>query len=178
MAEERCWGECGGENPAETPQGLCRECLTKLARSSGAKAGQDDIPTSATPPAGFLPPNPSELAGQFPQLETLDLLGQGGMGAVYQARQKHLDRLVALKILPPHTDLPQAFSDRFVREARSLARLNHPGIVSVYDFGHTQAGLYYFIMEYVDGTDLRRVIQAGNLSVAETLKITPQICEA
>jgi|GEM_PF-1356152 len=185
MAEERCWGECGGKRPAETPQGLCRECLKKLGLPSGpnadqakTSANQNGIPTGATPPAGFVPPDPAELAGQFPQLEILDLLGQGGMGAVYKARQTHLDRLVALKILPPQIGRTQAFAERFVREARSLARLNYPRIVSVYDFGHTEAGLYYFIMEFVDGTDLRRVIQAGELPGAEALAIIPQICEA
>ena len=185
MAEERCWGECGGKRPAETPQGLCRQCLMKLGLPSDPKAnqvetsgGQSDIPTSATPPAGFVPPEPEELARQFPQLDILELLGQGGMGVVYKARQRQLDRLVALKILPPQIGLTEAFAERFTREARSLARLSHPRIVMIYDFGRTQAGLYYFIMEYVDGTDLRRVIQTGELSVSEALKIIPQICEA
>ncbi|MFC1636108.1 serine/threonine-protein kinase [Planctomycetota bacterium] len=178
MADERCWGECGGERPAETPQGLCKECLSKLGRPDSAQVGQNNIPTSATPPAGFVPPEPAELAGQFPQLEILELLGQGGMGAVYKARQKHLDRLVALKILPPQIGQSPAFADRFVREARSLARLNDQHIVSVFDFGHTDAGLYYFIMEFVDGTDLRRIIQAGEISTSETLAIISQVCDA
>ena len=85
------------------------------------------------------------------------------MGAVYKARQRQLDRLVALKILPPEVGQTEAFAERFTREARSLAKLNHPGIVSVFDFGRTEDGLYYFVMEFVDGTDLRRVIQAGQL---------------
>jgi tRNA A-37 threonylcarbamoyl transferase component Bud32 len=157
----------------------------KLGLPTGAEAGkaavsgdQGDVPTMTTPPAGFEPPSPAELAGQFPQLEIVELLGQGGMGAVYKARQKQLDRLVALKILPPQIGQTEAFAERFTREARSLARLNHPRIVSVHDFGHTDAGLYYFIMEFVDGTDLRRVIQSGELSPAEALAIVPQICEA
>jgi tRNA A-37 threonylcarbamoyl transferase component Bud32 len=132
----------------------------------------------STPLGGFVPPEPAELAKQFPQLEILELLGQGGMGAVYKARQKQLDRLVALKVLPPEVGRTEAFAERFAREARSLAKLNHPRIVSVYDFGHTEAGLYYFIMEFVDGTDLRQVIQAGELTAAEALAIIPQVCEA
>ena len=185
MAEERCWGECGGKRPAESPQGLCRQCLMKLGLPGGPKANQaetstdqSDIPTNVTPPAGFVPPDPAELAGQFPQLEILELLGQGGMGVVYKARQRQLDRLVALKILPPQIGRTEAFAERFTREARSLARLSHPRIVMIYDFGHTEAGLYYFIMEFVDGTDLRRVIQTGELSASEALNIIPQICEA
>jgi len=185
MAEERCWGECGGKRPAETPQGLCRQCLMKLglpggpkANQGGTSANQSDIPTNVTPPAGFVPPEPEELARQFPQLDILELLGQGGMGVVYKARQRQLDRLVALKILPPQIGLTEAFAERFSREARSLAKLSHPRIVMIYDFGHTEAGLYYFLMEFVDGTDLRRVIQTGELSASEALKIIPQICEA
>ncbi|UCE49614.1 MAG: serine/threonine protein kinase [Phycisphaerales bacterium] len=185
MADERHCSECGGALPADAPQGLCPQCLLKLGLPTGAEAGkrdvsgdQSDVPTTATPPVGFVPPEPAELARQFPQLEILELLGQGGMGAVYKARQKQLDRLVALKILPPQIARDEAFAERFTREARSLARLNHPRIVSVHDFGHTDAGLYYFIMEFVDGTDLRRVIQAGELSPAEALAIVPQICEA
>jgi len=100
------------------------------------------------------------------------------MGAVYKARQKQLDRLVALKILPPEVGQDPAFAERFSREARSLAKLNHPRIVSVFDFGHTKDGLYYFIMEFVDGTDLRHIIEGGQLDPDEALAIVPQICEA
>jgi tRNA A-37 threonylcarbamoyl transferase component Bud32 len=143
---------------------------------SSQAAGEGSAETSPGP--GFAPPEPAELAEQCPHLEILELLGQGGMGAVYKARQKQLDRLVALKILPPQVSQTEAFAERFTREARSLAKLNHPHIVIVHDFGKTEAGLYYFIMEFVDGTDLRQVMRTQQLSPAEALAIVPQICEA
>jgi tRNA A-37 threonylcarbamoyl transferase component Bud32 len=150
---------------------------TKPADNADSEVASD-IPTSATPPGRFVPPQPEQLAGQFPHLEIIELLGQGGMGAVYKARQKQLDRLVALKILPPEVEQQAAFAERFTREARSLARLNHPHIVTVYDFGHTAEDLYFFVMEFVEGTDLRHVIQNAKLSPKEALAIVPQVCEA
>ena len=185
MVEKNHCPECGAELPADAPQGQCPKCLMKLGLPTGADVDKadgtkptSDIPAKPTPPAGFVPPEPSVLAGQFPQLEIIALVGQGGMGAVYKARQKQLDRFVALKILPPEISQTEAFAERFTREARSLAKLSHPRIVSVYDFGHTEQGLYYFIMEFIDGTDLRRVIQSGALSADQALAIVPQICEA
>lgn len=185
MAEENRCPQCGAELPASAPQGMCPQCIMKLGFPSGvaadgadATAGRGDVPTGATSPAGFVAPQPAELAGQFPQLEILEFLGQGGMGAVYKARQKRLGRLVALKILPPQVGRDPAFAERFEREARSMAMLNHPHIVTVYDFGQTEEGLYYFTMEFVDGTDLRHVIQAGSIEPSEALAIVPQICEA
>jgi tRNA A-37 threonylcarbamoyl transferase component Bud32 len=150
---------------------------TKQAGNAGSEVASD-VPTSATPPGKFVPPRPEELTGQFPHLEIIELLGQGGMGAVYKARQKQLDRLVAIKILPPEVEQQAAFAERFTREARSLARLNHPYIVTVYDFGRTAEGLYFFMMEFVEGTDLRHVIHNAKLSPREALAIIPQICEA
>jgi uncharacterized protein (TIGR03067 family) len=122
-------------------------------------------------------PPPDELAKHFPQLEIIGLLGQGGMGAVYKAREPGLDRLVALKILPPDAARDPAFAERFKREARALAKLNHPNIVAVYGLGEAD-GLYYFIMEYVDGVNLRELIFSGQCKPEEALKIVPQICEA
>jgi serine/threonine protein kinase len=99
------------------------------------------------------------------------------MGAVYKARQKKLDRLVAVKILPPEVARDPAFAQRFMREARSLARLNHPNIVTVHDFGDTDA-LYYFTMEYVDGHNLRDLLQNGALPAGQVRSIVPQLCDA
>jgi tRNA A-37 threonylcarbamoyl transferase component Bud32 len=124
-----------------------------------------------------MPPAPAELALHFPQLEILALLGQGGMGAVYKARQKKLDRLVALKVLPPEVARDPAFAERFTREARSLARLNHPQIVTVHDFGDVD-GLYYFTMEYVDGRNLRDLLHEGPLPPAQARSLVLQICDA
>lgn len=125
----------------------------------------------------FTPPKPDQLAQHFPQLEILDLVGHGGMGAVYKARQRGLDRMVALKILPPEVGQDPSFAERFSREARALAKLNHPHIVGVYDSGNVD-GLYYLLMEYVDGVNLREAIQTKELTPAEALAIVPQICEA
>jgi predicted Ser/Thr protein kinase len=134
-------------------------------------------PPSPGTPGGFAPPHPESLRGLFPQLDIFGLLGAGGMGAVYRARQRGLDRLVALKILPPKFSGDPAFAERFAREARTLARLNHPNIVDVYDLGQT-GQLYYFLMEFVDGVNLRQMMQAHHLTPQEALAIVPQICEA
>ena len=107
--------------------GLCPACLLK------AGAAADTVTDAKQPP--FNPPAIAELAPLFPQLEILELIGKGGMGAVYKARQKQLDRIVALKILPPGIGDDPAFAERFAREAKALAKLNHPGIVTLYEFG-------------------------------------------
>jgi serine/threonine protein kinase len=127
--------------------------------------------------SGFEPPPVDLLSELFPQLEILELVGKGGMGAVYKARQPSLDRLVAIKVLPPEVGRDPAFADRFAREARAMARLSHPNIVGLYEFGETE-GFFYFMMEYVDGANLRQTMQAGKLKPEEALAIVPQICDA
>ena len=178
MAETTNCPECGADLPANAPKGLCPQCLMKAGMEISTEGKGPGASEDGTPPSGFLPPEPGELAEKFPQLEIIELLGQGGMGAVYKARQKQLDRLVALKILPPEVGRSETFAERFTREARSLAKLNHPQIVTVHDFGRTEDGLFYFLMEYVDGTDLRHIIQAGELTSEQALAIVPQVCEA
>ena len=103
--------------------------------------------------------------------ELLEKIGQGGMGAVFKARQISMDRIVALKVLPPTLAKQQKFIERFVREARASARLNHPNIVNGIDVGH-DGGLYYFAMELVEGQSLKEVIEKkGKLSEKETIPI-------
>ncbi len=125
----------------------------------------------------FLPPTLEEMAALFPQFEILELIGKGGMGAVYKVRQKQLDRIVALKILPPAIGRSPAFSDRFAREAKALAKLNHPGIVTLHEFGR-QEELYFILMEYVDGVNLAQLMRSNRISPREALAIVPQICDA
>jgi serine/threonine protein kinase len=143
----------------------------------GAENGSAQREPARSPSPSFVPPAPPELALRFPQLEILELIGQGGMGAVYKARQAKLDRLVALKILPPEVAREPAFAERFTREARSLARLNHPHIVTIFDFGEAD-GLFYLTMEFVDGQNVRELMQAGQLTPLEALRVIPQVCEA
>lgn len=126
------------------------------------------------------PPAPEELQPSFPQYEIREMLGRGGMGAVYKGWQKRLDRFVAIKILPPQLeDVHVNFAERFQREAKAMARFAHPGIVAVYDAGETTDGLLYFVMEYIDGTDVQRMLTARrHLSPEQALTITGQVCDA
>jgi serine/threonine protein kinase len=123
------------------------------------------------------PPSAADIAKHFPQLEILECLGRGGMGVVYKARQPKLNRLVALKILAPERGADPKFAERFLREAQALARLNHPNIVTVHDFGEAD-GLYYLLMEYVNGLTLRQLLRTRRMAPAEALKIVPKVCEA
>ena len=135
-------------------------------------ATQADTQPTAQPP---LPPE--QIAPHFPQLEILECLGRGGMGVVYKARQKTLNRLVALKLLAPERVDDSRFADRFAREARALAALNHPNIVTIHDFGQA-GGFYFLLMEFVDGANLRQLLRARKFAPEEALAIVPAICEA
>src|SRR5438876_5932130 len=119
--------QCGTTLPPGALDGLCPACLLE----HGARA-ETATPAEAEP---FQPPSVAEVARLFPQLEILAFIGKGGMGAVYKARQPSLDRFVALKILPSQTASGPGFAERFNREARALARLSHPNIVAVHEFG-------------------------------------------
>ena len=177
---ERKCGKCGAPLAADAPEGLCPRCLMALNLATqtevpGAEVGPDG--TKVVPPKQEPPPPVEEIARHFPQLEILECLGRGGMGVVYKARQPRLNRFVALKILAREKEKDQRFADRFTREAQALARLNHPNIVTVYDFGETD-GLYYLLMEFVDGMNLRQLLQTRKLAPEEALAIVPPICEA
>jgi serine/threonine protein kinase len=189
MTDKRHCPKCGAELSADAAQGLCPKCLldagleSRAASAAGeAATGPFVTPTQAAsptipPPSRFPTPCLETLARQFPQLEILEHLGQGGMGVVYKARQRQLDRLVAVKLLPPSVGEEPAFAERFTREAQALARLNHPNIVQVYDFGRTEE-YFYFVMEFVDGLNLRALIRDRKLDPEASLKIVPQICQA
>lgn len=165
--------ECGAAIPASGPRGLCPACLLKR----GLETNTIGYTAEDAPTARWTPPTIEELATRFPELEITRLIGRGGMGAVYLARQKSLDRIVALKILPPEMGQDPAFAQRFATEAQAMAKLNHPHIVTIYEFGR-QAGWYYFVMEYVDGLSLRGLLDSGHVSPKEALAIVPQICDA
>lgn len=122
-------------------------------------------------------PSIEELQALFPQLEILECIGRGGMGIVYKARQPHLDRFVALKILAPGLEADPGFAERFTREARTLAKLTHPNLVAVHDFGES-GGHYYLVMEYVDGVNLRQAMQAARFTPEQALGLIPDLCAA
>lgn len=161
---------CAKPLAAGAPLGLCPECLFRAGFATASAPAGETV-------RKFVPPTPAELAPLFPQLEIIALIGQGGMGAVYRARQPSLDRVVALKILPPRAGNEAGFAERFMREARALARLSHPGIVAVHDFGRA-GDFHYFVMEFVDGVTLRHLLTTARPTPAESLAIVPQICEA
>ncbi|MBL8818293.1 MAG: serine/threonine protein kinase [Planctomyces sp.] len=198
---------CTKSIPKHAPGGLCPACLLERGLSQSVEAvelpgipdadqivegvagvGNAAFAVTTPQPRDIRMPAVADLSTYFPQLEILELVGHGGMGAVYKARQKKLDRLVAVKIIRPEVSGDPAFAERFMREARTLARLQHPNIVAVHDFGEIElpgstgsssgGSMYYFIMEYIDGANLRQLIRTKGLNPSLTMSIMDQVCEA
>ncbi len=109
--------------------------------------------------------------------EILDLLGAGGMGEVYRARDTRLDRTVAIKILQGHLSADADLKHRFEREAKIVSSLNHPHICTLYDVGH-QDGIDYIVMEHLEGESLADRLGRGALPLPELLKIAAEIADA
>ena len=161
--------KCGAALPSAATAGLCPRCLMAEAMAP-TQAG-------AEPAAVRQTLAPAELAPFFPQLEILECLGRGGMGVVYKARQKTLNRFVALKLLAPERVRDTQFAERFTREAQALAALSHPNIVTIYDFGQA-GGFYFLLMEFVDGLNLRQLLRLRKFTPEEALAIVPPLCDA
>jgi tRNA A-37 threonylcarbamoyl transferase component Bud32 len=172
MTPDRTCPDCGASMASETPLGICPRCVLRLGMAGGQPTS--DFPVG--PMDGPLP-GPEGLAQLFPHLEILEPLGVGGMGVVYKARQTKLDRLVALKLIRPESATREEFAARFEREARAMARLNHPHIGIIHDFGEA-GGLCYLVMELVEGDDLRKRLDRGPFEVEAALGVALQVCGA
>jgi predicted Ser/Thr protein kinase len=174
---------CGTAPKAGAIGGICTKCMlaagmaserdAMLTQSQNMRSGEFSNHGNRR----LKPPTAEELKNEFPDLEFLEVAGMGGMGVVYKVKQKDLGRVVALKILPGEFASDPTFSARFSQEAKTLAMLNHPNVVHLYDAGQTKK-YRYFIMEYIDGINLRQAIRAGDMKPEEALSIVPQICEA
>ena len=148
-----------------------------------------DALDATTPPAsgaGWEPPALEELDHLWKEYQISRMLGRGGMGAVYLGIDPTLRRPVAIKILPPELSRLPGFADRFRREAWALAQLEHPHIVKIYQFGSTSDGHLFFVMEYLEGTNLADLLlqQKANdpgrppFPPGQVLEIACQVCDA
>ncbi|NQT51456.1 protein kinase, partial [bacterium] len=157
--------KCGHRIDFESAVGdlfVCSHCNTKL------KAPGKNATTSADPLIG-------QTLGQF---EILELLGRGGMGAVYKGRQPSLGRLVAIKVLPQRLASDGSFVERFHREARSAAAISHPNIIEIFDVGQDK-GHEFIAMEFVEGDPLDRVLKRdGCIAPDRALELMKQVASA
>jgi eukaryotic-like serine/threonine-protein kinase len=154
----------GGDPPMmECPRcGRCEDSAASVCLSDGAQL--------------VTGPTPRVIDNKY-RIE--QLLGRGGMGAVYRARDVRLDRQIAVKVVRPELLDDNDARRRFRREAQIVARLQHPGIVSIYDFGTLVSGGAYLVMELVKGEDLRRVLhREGRLEPARAVRILTTVCGA
>ena len=175
MNENRKCPQCDQVLTNDSPSGICPGCLVRAGMLENESSVERTTGSHSGEPFDSLPVG--ELQSRFPDFEILELLGQGGMGSVYKARQIKLDRLVAIKILPPEIGRNRDFAERFVREAKAMAQLNHPHILTIHDFGEAE-GLFFFVMEYVDGVNLRQAMQRQDLTPPDAMAIVSPICDA
>jgi Protein kinase domain len=172
--QNRVCPNCQATVPVDAPEGVCPACALRAGLDENVTR---DSPTRTLSPDQSQPIDPELLAERLTELEDFELIGRGGMGAVYRAQHKNLQRPVAVKVLNKALSGRTSFADRFTREARTLAQLDHPNVVRVYDFGHRE-GMYYLVMELVEGVSLRQTIETGGLSPAEAMAMVPHICAA
>ena len=154
--------------------GLCPRCLMAAAVANLSTVDHPALGRFGDVGAA---PDIEQLNQQLPQYEFFELLGRGGAGWVFRARQKSLDRPVAIKLLHGKSGGIVDAAQRFEREAQLLARLKHPRIVTVYDYGAISTGPY-LVMDFVPGPTLRDVLRGPRLSAAAAVRIADQICEA
>ena len=186
------------QNHAEEGDILCPYCQCEIHveaenevapeadQAAGNVAGIDPgelllrgMQTEQTIGADWVAPSIDDLNDSLEdRYEIISILGRGGMGAVYKARDSRLDRLVAVKILPLELGENSEALARFQREAKSLAALDHPNIINIHDYGQTTDGHLYFVMEFINGQDLHELRKSGNIDLSAALDIISQTCAA
>src|SRR5206468_3151025 len=155
--------KCGAAIPPDSPQRSCGACLLETALGSDeAVAGVDD------------PVRPPPLLMDFGDYELLQQIGRGGQGIVYRARQKSLNRTVALKVIGLGRWATEAHVKRFRREAEAAAKLDHPSIVPIHEVGERD-GCCYFSMNFVAGGQLDQVVRDTPMSTRQAAELIAKV---
>src|SRR5438034_1542356 len=177
--------KCGAKIFSDAPEGLCARCMLKIALGTfpeAAVAGvvdpgsPDELsrPNANPPPDNKTTTHVAELLGQLGDYELLEEVGRGGQGVVFRARQKSLNRTVALKVISLGQWASKANLKRFRLEAEAAARLEHPGIVPIHEVGERD-GSCYFSMKFVEGGQLDEVIRRTPMSIRQAAELIANV---
>jgi serine/threonine protein kinase/Tfp pilus assembly protein PilF len=170
--------KCGWEIPADAPEGGCPGCLLESglrlldeeAVAGADNPGQAGTPARAATGSKLL----VKILGELGDYELLEEVGRGGQGVVFRARQKSLDRTVALKVISLGQWASEAHLKRFRREAHAAASLDHPSIVPIYEVGERE-GSCYFSMKFVEGGQLDEVVRRTPLSIRQAAELIAKV---
>src|SRR5436309_3882117 len=187
--------KCGGEIPADAPEGGCPGCLLESGLglfeeafvaevdSSAVASVKADDPGHADTLArddvtslshGKKAARAAEMLGELGDYELLEMVGRGGQGVVFRARQKSLNRTVALKVISLGQWASTAHLKRFRREAEAAASLDHPSIVPIYEVGERE-GACYFSMKFVEGGQLDEVVKRAPISIRQAAELIAKV---
>src|SRR6267154_1997192 len=176
---------CGAKIFSDAPEGLCTGCVLEAAiggagdSSAVASAKADDRDSAKKDNANAAPgkektARAAELLGELGDYELLDEVGRGGQGVVFRARQKSLNRIVALKVISLGQWASKAHLKRFRLEAEAAARLEHPGIVPIHEVGERD-GSCYFSMKFVEGGQLDEVVKRTPMSTRQAAELIAKV---